>query len=254
MQGNASCAARCLAQPTRRPRTGSLWLPLPAPPPLPAAAHVPTRHVCLAAEQPGASEGPQGAPQPAGNRVSGFCLAGGCCPRLGLWSLADGCALPSPQQLKSCPSLLPRLPSAQPPAPPAEPSSANGTRAAWRRTAIRRAAIEARFPLLASALLFARMHLGWLVRGAYLDNRGWQQLLEQQLLPFFSRLFAAYGEPPQVAASHAAAAAAVQSKNISYKEVLVTMLAAYSALYFFALRAFMKALTALRELFDSRRS
>lgn len=95
--------------------------------------------------------------------------------------------------------------------------------------------------LLVGALAYVRMNLGWvLYDGLCLDASAWQQLLEQKLVPFFTRCYVACGDPPAAAAVHAAAAAAVQSRALTFGKVLIAIavfLGAAATLYYRSAKA-----------------
>lgn len=48
-------------------------------------------------------------------------------------------------------------------------------------------------------------------------------LAEQKLTPVFLRLYSMIGEAPRVASAHAAQAAAVQARQISHKQAVLTV-------------------------------
>lgn len=80
----------------------------------------------------------------------------------------------------------------------------------------------------------ASLCLGWVFNpGVYLDASGWQQLLAENLLPIFKLYFTESGEPPQMAAAHAAAAAAKQGGTYSHRDVFLALFGALSTLFTF---------------------
>lgn len=93
--------------------------------------------------------------------------------------------------------------------------------------------------LLVAALLFSRLHLGWLLdTGSTLDASGWQQLLQRQMLPLLVPYYGAWGHPPEVAAVRAAAAAAVHLHSITYGKAFFAVFAVYGSLLSFFVESF----------------
>ncbi|KAL4451477.1 hypothetical protein ABPG75_007139 [Micractinium tetrahymenae] len=104
-------------------------------------------------------------------------------------------------------------------------------------------------------LVIGLPHFRWLLYdGLLLNATGRQRLLQQKLVPFFTHYYTEWGDSPRVAASHAARAAAMQSRSLSCGGVVVSVIIVYIAVGTFAYMAVSRFLRALHELSRFKRS
>lgn len=105
--------------------------------------------------------------------------------------------------------------------------------------------------LLLAAAAVGRLHLGWLLRDGPLASaksvKAWQKLLECQMLPVFTLYYAAWGEPPKVAAASAASIAAYYSKKFTCEQLFSFVFAAFGYLFGLCVQRVESFLAALKK-------
>ena len=160
--------------------------------------------------------------------------------------LSTGSALPGARPTGPLASNLAFMPPFHPPSfpsqervPLAEPAAVQPLPAEPKDPRLLRKAMAWTSGLMV-AVGVASLCLGWVFNpGVYLDASGWQQLLAENLLPIFKLYFTESGEPPQMAAAHAAAAAAKQGGMYSHRDVFLALFGALSTLFTFCAKAWL---------------